>query len=296
MSLTAAAGTPFLFGLFGGQSQPAPDAAPDPKPVTKQKDKQALSQVDRHLKAGGDRLHAEMKATIDALHTQAAQEKSLHSLLVDQQVKQQELLLSQQYNQQLMLLTQAAQRQGAELEQQATNLMLDYQQRKVEEDFVASQAGVQKQFGDMQLKFADELAKSSVYPAPPIQPPVLGQLPANLAPPMLPANLAPPLLPAMNGVQQGPSPAFRPYMPPSVGTAPGFIATAQAPSFKPSSGSFGPQLRVQQPMQGSFGPGQLQTVVAPSPFPSYVPGQMSVAAPSGPPQAGRPASNFMVRQ
>merc|ERR1719409_1271577 len=136
----------------GGVMMPptAPPAFPgkemaDPNAVGKQKEEYAR-QLERQLKDGADKLGETMKAQIDALHNQAAQEKSLHSLLVDQQVKQQELILSQQYNQQLMLLTQAAQRQGAELEQQATNLMLDYQQRKVEEDFLASQAGVEKQF------------------------------------------------------------------------------------------------------------------------------------------------------
>lgn len=155
---------------------------PDPEAVAKQKEAYAR-ELEVQLKDGAEKLGQNMKQQIDALHAQAQQEKSLHSLLVDQQVKQQELLLSQQYNQQLMRLTQAAQRQGAELEQQATNLMLEYQQRKVEEDFINSQAGVERQYAEMQAKFSNEFQKVAQMPmqAPPFPvPQLVPQMPATL--------------------------------------------------------------------------------------------------------------------
>lgn len=299
-------GFQFAFGANGPQVAPvAAPERPNPKAVSEQKEEHAKS-LETNLKGDADRLGTEMKSQIDALHTQATQEKALHSLLVDQQVKQQELLLSQQYNQQLMLLTQAAQRQGAELEQQATNLMLDYQQRKVEEDFVASQAGVEKQFADMQQKFSDELAKSCVYPAPPIQPPVLGQgMQFNLAPPLLPA-LAPPVQMGLPG-GQGPA-HFLPYMPPSSSTAAGSTAGIRAPGYSSFSGrpspqgaSFSPAStrvtlpgQVPGPGQSSFSSAhaarltQVQATAAPVPLQSYVPGQASVTARPGAPHiAGR---------
>lgn len=234
---------------------------PDPKYTAKQKEEHARA-LEQQLQEGADKLGRTMKTQVDDLHSQAAQEKTLHSLLVDQQVKQQELLLSQQYNQQLMLLTQAAQRQGAELEQQATNLMLDYQQRKVEEDFVASQAGVERQFADMQSKFQSELAKSSVYPAPPIQPPRLG---AGMTPGFnLSPSQAPPLLPSMG---QG-APAMLQYRPPALpslfgGPAPALpSAGIRAPSVgpRPQLGSFsaaGGSARAPAAAQLSFVPQQL---------------------------------------
>lgn len=249
---------------------PAAQAAtPDPKSVSKQKEDHAR-QLEERIQVDSQRLKQAHQASIAALHEQAAQEKTLHSLLVDQQVKQQELVLSQQYNQQLMLLTQAAQRQGAELEQQATNLMLDYQQKKVEEDFIASQAGVANQFADMQQKFADELSKSSVYPVPPMQP-LLGQ---GVAPvqPMLP-NYAPPVLPG--AAPQG----FLPYTPPGTASA---SAGVRVPSFapRPSSSSFGglgSSTRVQVPSKPSFG-SHAAVVQAVPQLQSFVPGQPHAVA------------------
>lgn len=261
-------GGPFFFGCGAPPPVPAPDVQADPTAVSRQKEEYARA-LEGQLKEGADQLGTTMKQQVDALHAQAAQEKSLHSLLVDQQVKQQELLLSQQYNQQLMLLTQAAQRQGAELEQQATNLMLDYQQRKVEEDFVASQAGVEKQFAEMQQKFVSELAKSNVFPNHAIQPPVLGagmpplgQLP-NLSP-----SLAPPMLP-------GQAPPM-PYMPPAL---PGGLRVPGV-SARPSGSSFGqPGASARAPLPGSFS-SQGRAIMPPVAAPqlSWVPGQTTMAA------------------
>lgn len=254
MSLvTRPGGQPFVFTV------PAPPAAtPDPKSVSKQKEEHAR-QLEQRIQVDSERLKQAHQASVAGLHEQAAQEKTLHSLLVDQQVKQQELVLSQQYNQQLMLLTQTAQRQGAELEQQATNLMLDYQQKKVEEDFIASQAGVANQFADMQQKFVDELSKSSVYPVPPMQP-------------LLP-NYAPPTLPG--AAPQG----FLPYLPPGTASA---SAGVRVPSFapRPSSSSFGglgSSTRVQVPSRPSFG-SQAAVAQALPQLQSFVPGQMQAVA------------------
>jgi hypothetical protein len=185
--------------------------------VAKQKEEYARS-LDEQLKEGAEKLAATMKAQIDELHAQVAQEKTLHGLLVDQQVKQQELILSQQYNQQLMMLTQATQRKGAQLEQEATHLMLNYHQKKVEEDFVASQDAVESQFSDMQKKFAEELAKASVFPAPPS-----GALP-TVVPPLMP----PSLLPALGGQASVFPPQMLPLGPSakSFGRAPGTMPTA----------------------------------------------------------------------
>jgi hypothetical protein len=181
----------------------ATQAAMDPAALATQKEEYERL-LEQQLQEGAEQLAATMKAQIEALHAEVAQEKTLHSLLVDQQVKQQELVLSQQYNQQLMMLTQATQRKGAELEQEATHLMLNYHQRKVEEDFVASQEAVENQFADMQRKFADELAKATVFPLPPMGAPQLPSLvPAPLGPlppplafkasaPVPPGMLAPP--------------------------------------------------------------------------------------------------------
>jgi len=101
--------------------------------------------------------------------------------------------------------------------------MLNYHQKKVEEDFVSSQDAVETQFSDMQKKFAEELAKASVFPAPPSGAP---QLPTMVPPPLMP----PFLLPALGGQAS----VFPPPMLPtplgpsakSFGRAPGMMPNA----------------------------------------------------------------------
>jgi len=178
---------------------PAVPPAPDPRAVQRQKELYARSLEDQ-LKDGAATLEATMRQQVEGLRTQAAQERTLHSLQVDQQVKQKELILSQQYNQQLMLLTQAAQRQGAELEQQATSLMLEYQQKKVEEDFLASQAGVEKQYQEVQKRFSRDLAAQQTAAM------TAGGHAATTAPGIVP--LAP-----MGMLRGGPGPALAPQKP-----------------------------------------------------------------------------------
>merc|ERR1712008_508526 len=77
------------------------------------------------------------------------------------------LLLSQEYNEQLMRLQQTAQAKRAELEQQATGLTLEFQQRKVQEEFMVQQLGIQKQHQEAQQRLAEEMQKLGLQSGPP---------------------------------------------------------------------------------------------------------------------------------
>lgn len=151
---------PTLGGCRSAQTLPSNRAIPDPESIKTQKEQFALD-LEEQLRQGVESLGQAHKQQTEALHTSANQEKHRYNLVLDQQVKQQELLLSQQYNEQLMRLQQAAQAQRAGLEKQACSLILEYQQQKVQEEFVAQQTGIQKQHQEAQLRLQDEMQKLS---------------------------------------------------------------------------------------------------------------------------------------
>lgn len=136
------------------------DKIPDPEEIKAQKEQYALD-LEEQLRKGVELLGQTHKQQTEALHASANQEKHRYNLVLDQQVKQQELILSQQYNEQLMKLQQAAQAQRAGLEKQACGLILEYQQRKVQEEFMAQQSGIQKQHQEAQMRLAEEMQKLS---------------------------------------------------------------------------------------------------------------------------------------
>jgi len=193
------------------------EGIPDPSAVQRQKEQYARSLEDQ-LRKGVEVLAATHKQQTDLLHAQANQEKHRYNIALDQQVKQRELELSQQYNEQLMRLQQAAQVQRADLEQQACGLTLEYQQRKVQEEYMAQQQGIQNQHAQAQTLLNVEIGKlTNGFPG--ISPSSLmervqanvqagnGVKPmASYALPMLGAQQPPPVPMATAGM--------RPYVPP----------------------------------------------------------------------------------
>lgn len=131
---------------------------PDPESIRQQKDGFARD-LEEQLRKGVEKLGVAHKEQTESLHANANQEKHRYNLVLDQQVKQQELLLSQQYNEQLMRLQQTAQSQRAELEKQSCGLILEYQQRKVQEEYMAQQVGIQKQCQEAQVRLQEEMVK-----------------------------------------------------------------------------------------------------------------------------------------
>jgi hypothetical protein len=236
---------------------------PDPTAVQRQKETYAKSLEDQ-LRKGVEILAATHKQQTDALHAQANEEKHRYNLALDQQVKQKELALSQQYNQQLMSLQQAAQTQRADLEQQACGMTLEYQQKKVAEEYHAQQTGIQAQHLQAAKRLEEEIAKLTGG-APP--PGMLERVQANvrignMAPmatyalPQLPGQVAP--LPFPN-----PS-AMRPYVPPP-GSFSALPAAMAPPVIRGPSLSYLPQQASQPSL--SYVP---QTFAQPA-MRSYVP-------------------------
>merc|ERR1711972_1306053 len=91
------------------------------------------------------------------LHQVGDQQKRQYSLEVDQLMKAQEIQLVQQHNQQLLMLQQAAQQQKAALEQQANSLLLDFNQKKAQEDLAFQQFKFHTEQYEAQLKYTKEM-------------------------------------------------------------------------------------------------------------------------------------------
>jgi len=226
---------------------PTPVELPDPETVRRQKDQHAKN-LEEQLQQAVEQLGEQHRQHTELLHATANQEKHRYNLAMDQKVKQQELFLSQQYNEQLMRLQQAAQAQRAGLEKQACSLILEYQQKKVQEEFVAQQVGIQRQHWDAQVKLSEEIQKlgpssDASFVRELKELPKLGLPPvASYASPPLAANVPMPM-----GTMMA-------YVPPG-GVAPG----GPPPGGSPAGQCFSPSPRPQRsstPMESARG--QLQ--------------------------------------
>jgi len=129
---------------------------PDPASIERQKHSYAKG-LDDQLKHGTDVLAQQLKQQSDYLFALADQRKRQYALQVDQEIKQREMDLAQQHNEQLLLLQQAAQQQKSALEHQANALLLEYNQKKAQEDLVYQQYQFQKRQYDTQIQYNEEM-------------------------------------------------------------------------------------------------------------------------------------------
>lgn len=118
---------------------------PDPASIEEQKQAYAKS-LDLQLEEGNRSLREQNEERKRELRRAAEQRKQALVLQVEQQVRAHEAVLDEQTNQALMSLKKAALEQRAALDQQAASLTLEYQQRKMQEEFIAAQAQMQKQY------------------------------------------------------------------------------------------------------------------------------------------------------
>eukprot|EP00930_Biecheleria_cincta_P084669 TRINITY_DN7411_c0_g1_i1.p1 TRINITY_DN7411_c0_g1~~TRINITY_DN7411_c0_g1_i1.p1 ORF type:complete len:381 (-),score=73.89 TRINITY_DN7411_c0_g1_i1:66-1112(-) len=150
---------------------------PDPKSIEEQKEAYSRS-LQEQLEQGNlslQRQNAERKKQLYEAQTPPAetrrdrkcsprrppdghaaeQQKQALLLHMEQQVKIQEMALDEQTSQAMMGLKKAALDQRAALDQQAAGLVLEYQQRKTQEEFAATQAEMKKQYlnSHSQLQF-----------------------------------------------------------------------------------------------------------------------------------------------
>lgn len=163
-SLVAASDTP----VFAASGALVPDlssacgslttnSGPLPDPAAIEEQKQAYSRsLDLQFENGNNSLKLQNEQRKKQLIEAGEQRKSALILQVDQQVAMQSKVLDEQMNQAVLALKQAALDQRAILSQQAANLILECQQRKMQEEFVASQAEMKRQYLDSQSKLQSE--------------------------------------------------------------------------------------------------------------------------------------------
>mmetsp|Transcript_98677 Transcript_98677/g.220822 ORF Transcript_98677/g.220822 Transcript_98677/m.220822 type:complete len:491 (+) Transcript_98677:2-1474(+) len=147
-------------GPLPSAEPPAPQSLtagiPDPESVEKQKAAYSKG-LDDQLRHGTDVLAQQLKQQSEYLFAVGDQQKRQYDLQVDQQIKVQEMELQQQHNQQLLMLQHAAQQQKAALEHQANALILEYGQRKAQEDIAFQQYQHRKQHFETQQQYSEEM-------------------------------------------------------------------------------------------------------------------------------------------
>lgn len=176
-----------------------------------------------------------------------------------------------------MRLQQAAQVQRADLERQACGLTLEYQQRKVQEEYISQQQGIQKQHVEAQSRLDVEIRKltSTVPGAQTLLERVQANVQAGSVQPL--AQYALPQL----GAQPTPAPmatsAMLPYVPPGGAQ---FSAATAPPSAGGQIVGYMPQAAMPQTRGNlSYVPGQLTGVAMAAP--AAQPQQRSYIPPTG---------------
>lgn len=131
---------------------------PDPASIEEQKRAHSRN-LDAHLEEGTKSLRAQSEERRKHLREAAEQRKQALIQQVEQELKLQEVALDEQISQALLALRKSVLDQRAALEQQAAALVLEYQQRKMHEEFAATQVEMQRQFAELQARLQSEARK-----------------------------------------------------------------------------------------------------------------------------------------
>jgi len=150
----------------------APPAAatqiPDPATVEKQKQGYAAA-LEKQFADGAAQIAQETKIRKDQLAAMAQQHKVQFKLQKEAEMQAQNLILDQQMNSQVMMVQEATMSQKAALEQQAAALTLEYNQKKAQEEMLAKQYQIQKQYYEAEVKLATQY--NAVTQGPPMMVP-----------------------------------------------------------------------------------------------------------------------------
>lgn len=133
---------------------------PDPAAIEKQREAYTRS-LEHQLERGNLSLQEQHKVRKQQLYAAAQQRKQALMLQVEQQMRLEEMALDEQTNQAMLGLKKAALDQRAALDQQAAGLTLEYQQRKMQEEFAATQAEIQRQYMESNLKLQHEVSRQN---------------------------------------------------------------------------------------------------------------------------------------
>merc|ERR1719454_1014673 len=128
---------------------------PDPTAIEQQKAAYSKG-LDEQLKQGAAILNQQLKQQMDQLHQLGDEQKKKYFVQVDHEIRSQELGLVQQFKEQLLMVQTAAGQQKRILGQQATALLLEYNQKKAQEDLLMEEYKLQKMAYDSQQRFTQE--------------------------------------------------------------------------------------------------------------------------------------------
>merc|ERR1719247_1272210 len=141
--------------------QPPPkltEGMPDPSSVESQKQAYSKS-IEAQLRQETGQLAQRNQAQKQALAQMVQQQKAQYNLQMDQYLQQQAMAVDQQANAEMMMLQEAAMAQKMALEQQAAGLTLEFQQRKAQEEMMAREYQIQRQYYDAEQKLASVYQK-----------------------------------------------------------------------------------------------------------------------------------------
>merc|ERR1719253_2553568 len=131
---------------------------PDPDSISKQRA--------AYLKALGEQeqqaievLEQQRAQQVQLLRAQGDQQKKKFFLEVDQQVSQNDIVLTQQHGEQMMVLNQQYSQQRGILENQANSLIMEYQQKKAQEEMQMQHYQLQCDQFNQQQKYNDEMVR-----------------------------------------------------------------------------------------------------------------------------------------
>jgi len=157
---------------------------PDPSAIESQREAYSRS-LEHQLEQGNLSLQEQHKARKQQLYNAAQQRKQALLLQVEQQMRMEEMALDEQTNQAMLGLKKAALDQRAALDQQAAGLTLEYQQRKMQEEFAATQAEIQRQYMESHLRLQQEVNRHQNAPPVLIPPLATGGHPYGAAGPIV---------------------------------------------------------------------------------------------------------------
>jgi len=155
---------------------------PDPAAIESQREAYSRS-LEHQLERGNLSLQEQHKLRKQQLYNAAQQRKQALMLQVEQQMRLEEMALDEQTNQAMMGLKKAALDQRAALDQQAAGLTLEYQQRKMHEEFAATQAEIHRQYVELNLKLQNEVNRHQNVQPVFIPPLAMGGHPAGASGP-----------------------------------------------------------------------------------------------------------------
>lgn len=131
---------------------------PDPAAIAKQRE-QYLRALDDQEKQAITLLEQQRAHQTGLLRAQGEQQKKKYALEVDQQAAQNEMVLTQQFSEQTMQLNKQYSTQRGILEQQASQLIVDWQQKKATEDMQQRQYQLQVDQHNALQRYTEEMVR-----------------------------------------------------------------------------------------------------------------------------------------